>query len=86
MTDSSQPPIFPEDYDRLINGGSFGEFTGQDSSTVTVKPGPLPEVKIPKPVAYTFLTAGGLTLTGIGTYLALTKLALFAGFRGKLGL
>ena len=86
LTDSSQPPIFPEDYDRLINGGSFGEFTGQDSSTVTVKPGPLPEVKIPKPVAYTFLTAGGLTLTGIGTYLALTKLALFAGFRGKLGL
>lgn len=56
------------------------------SGTVAVKLGPLPEAQIPKPLAYTFVVAQGIVLSGLGTYLAVTKLAIFASFRGRLGL
>jgi hypothetical protein len=56
------------------------------SGTVAVKLGPLPEAQIPKPVAYTFITAQVFALSGLASYLAITKLALFAGLRGRLGL
>lgn len=58
----------------------------QNNSTVTIKAGPLPAVKVVKPVAYTFAVVEGLAVIGLGAYLAVTKLAVFAGFRAKLGL
>ena len=64
----------------------LGEYPEINSTTVKIKLGLFPEVKLPKPIAYTFMTAGGLTLSGIGTYMAATKLALFGGLRGKWGL
>lgn len=57
-----------------------------NSNTVTIKAGPLPEVKLAKPVAYTFAIAQVVAITGLGAYLAITKLAIFAGLRGRLGL
>jgi len=76
LTDTSLSPLTIEEFnDRLSSS--------KNTSIITLKPGPLPEVRIPKPVAYTFLTAGGVTLSGIGIYLALTKLAIFAAIRGK---
>ena len=85
LTDVTRAPVTIAEYMELLNGERFSTDAG-DSSVVKFKPSPLPEVRIPKPVAYTFLIAGGLTLTGIGTYLAVIKLALFAGLRGRLGL
>ena len=56
------------------------------TSNLTLSAGPFKNAQIPKPVAYTFVTAQVFALSGLASYLAITKLALFAGLRGKLGL
>lgn len=81
LTDLSLSPVPAES---LLNGQSEAKLR-TDSNSITIKPGPLPEVTLPKPIAYTFLVAQGLAVPGIGIYLAITKLALFASIRGKLG-
>lgn len=43
-----------------------------------------PESSTNKPMVYTLIAGGGITLVGIGFYLLFTKLALFTSFRGKI--
>lgn len=66
------------------NGQPLGRVSNTD--IIVFKAGPLPEVRVSKPVGYTFVAVQGLAITTIGAYFALTKLAIFAGFRSKLGL
>lgn len=80
-----------EEYlDEIIAESEYSELQAKNisnkSNTITVKAGPLPEIKIAKPVAYTFAIAQGVLITGLGAYLAVTKLAIFAGFRNRIGL
>lgn len=54
--------------------------------SIAVNIGPVKNVAIPKPVAYTFVVTQAFAVTGLSAYLALTKLAFFAGLRAKMGL
>lgn len=81
LTNMNLPPVSLDSPSASL----FENETLPKSNSITIKAGPLPEVTLPKPVAYTFLVAQGLAIPGIGIYLAITKLALFASIRGKLG-
>lgn len=58
---------------------------GSSESTVAINLGPLPEARIPKPVAYTFGFATVLTVAGVSAYLLLMKFGLIAGIRNRDG-
>lgn len=75
LTDTSSAPITVRDIKKKSDSNSF-----------TINAGPISNVKIAKPAVYTFAVAQGLIITGLGAYLAVTKLAMFAGLRGRLGL
>ncbi len=69
-----------------INSSESSITLSQNPNTITFKAGPLPQVTVAKPVAYTFAIAQGVLLTGLAGYLAITKLTIFAGVKTRLGL
>ena len=85
--DPTSEIIATSSLDESFYGSEFRlENVQQDNNTVTIKPGPLPEVRIAKPVAYAFMVSAGFTLAGAGIYLAAAKMMLFSALFRKIGM
>ena len=67
--------------DLTLGGPDAGEYT---DPYVSVKVGPLPELKVHRPIAYAFAITQGFALSGMGIYYAITHLVIFAGLRRRL--